>query len=169
MVTRRSSTPTASKIDLYIQRNVDRFPAASSRSELPLFECLNSILIQTQSQTAQHFQDLNRAVLADDSRQDNTALIPRSPGVPNSLVGLDTIHNRGSADSATNPVESTARSLAFARTYTRSFARPNTPGAFANRARSSLGLLRTDLRGTMAPALSVTVPISVLASPTQSR
>ena len=69
------------KVNLNIQRDVDRFTAATSRPKLPFLKCLNGVLIQTQSQTAQHLQDLNRAVLADDGRQNDTPLISRSPRI----------------------------------------------------------------------------------------
>ncbi len=106
------------KIDLDIQRNVHRFAAASSRPELPLLESLNSVLIQTQSQDraapsgSQSIRPCGR--WPTKRRSLDTALAAHPL---NSWARCDT--HRGSADSATNPEESTARSPAFTRTDAR--------------------------------------------------
>src|SRR5262245_62429415 len=58
------------EINLDVQRHVDGYAVLHSRTEFPLLQRSNSVLIQSQTQASHNLQDLNRAILADDSRSE---------------------------------------------------------------------------------------------------
>src|SRR5262245_20111844 len=101
------------EINLDVQRHVDGYAVLHSRTEFPLLQRSNSVLIQSQTQASHNLQDLNRAILADDSRQNHDALILGFA----CFFGVGRLHavnNRGCADTSTNPKDSATDATAFA-------------------------------------------------------
>ena len=96
-------------------------PFRHSRAESPLFECLNRIFIEAESEAADDAQNIDRAVAADDCFENDGSLIAGFARFFR-ILRFNAGYNGRRADAAADAEYAAAVTAAFARTDARSLA-----------------------------------------------
>src|SRR5262249_37358327 len=92
-----------SQIEIHfdIQRNVDGNSAFHPRPEMPLFERLNRVFVEAESEASDHAQNIDGTIAPNNGFENNRALIAGFPRFFR-ILGFDTRQDSRRADTATN-------------------------------------------------------------------
>src|SRR5262249_28300492 len=103
---------------------IDRYTIPHAGLETPLFECLNGVFIETESQAAYDAQDVDRTISLYDGFENHRTLIAGLAGLFR-ILWLDSGQNRRRSYAAADPERTAAIAAAFAWTDTGTFTLAN--------------------------------------------